>query len=533
MKKKNVALMIAIAALGLTACAKSSTVSSIPESTVQTDAQEQTQEETLETEETLTTEETNETQIQPEAEEPGITITMKEDNEDYTTKDGIQLSFLRTSYPVVDIEDNDHVSKQIADYYRAEVTRRRNLASRNASEAETVYENEKDDENSQWYLYYYGVIEENQTARADGGVISFETLYQLGNGGEQYETTMEGVNFSTKNGQILTLADVMRDEQAFREFAASYIQTIIEQEYDTSVLVKDYKEQIPSVLKDRNWAFTGIGISIYCNNDLNPGEIMTFTIPYELLLDYLKEDYLPYHREAAVKMAFNQPQQFDVDGDGTMEIVELCAESEDEYSDYEISVRVDSVKEDIGSYGYYWDAYFIRKEDGSCGVMFEVDFASDDYTTYLYRLDSKKPVQTENIFASFEKGSVQPNGCNLEFRVDMLGTWGSSVPYTINDDWTLTTEETVYELGNGADCEERRSLTNQAELPVTMDGENQIRMLPVGTVIYPMSTDGQTYLDFETEDGKKGRIAVEKIDYSIKIDGIDEYSYFSEIPYAG
>lgn len=57
--------------------------------------------------------------------------------------------------------------------------------------------------------------------------------------------------------------------------------------------------------------------------------------------------------------------------------------------------------------------------------------------------------------------------------------------------------------------------------------------LDAGTLIFPVSTDGDTYLNFRLENYEQGRIIYTITDYERFIDGINEYDCFEEVPYSG
>ena len=99
--------------------------------------------------------------------------------------------------------------------------------------------------------------------------------------------------------------------------------------------------------------------------------------------------------------------------------------------------------------------------------------------------------------------------------------------------------ETNAITGEAFSQEEEYVLTYEVEvttkIPVAVFAHPMLSWeeLPAGTVVYPVATDGFSYVDVKLEDGRKCRIEVDMSEWPKLINGIPEEECFDGILYAG
>lgn len=175
------------------------------------------------------------------------------------------------------------------------------------------------------------------------------------------------------------------------------------------------------------------------------------------------------------------------------------------------------------------DAYILRRgEEVYC--MVEVDMASDDYETTIYRLTDGVIEKTAQIGAAIDQGNINSDSIVMESWVYLLGTYGGVKTYRFDENGEFGTEDTEYVLHRNEIV-----LTTTTSLPVTLDDAEST--LPAGSHIVINATDNETYVKFTIrETGQTGVMEVnrEEIDYyNVTINGMNENDCFEFLPYAG
>lgn len=249
------------------------------------------------------------------------------------------------------------------------------------------------------------------------------------------------------------------------------------------------------------------------------------------------------------------PCAVDLDGDGTMEIVDVVTRpgASDGCPRWTVSVtRGDQVKlaeTDILD-DMPWDLWVgDLDEDGSYEIFFHGDEASDDYVIYAWRHDLT-PILFEPddrlvrgdreegrspLFAGYVEG-FEDGHMVVQGVVDMLGThWGIRT-FAIGDDGVIGPMSTVWAFEETDD----RFLTVKKEL--TADAAKvrkeagEAFTLKVGEKVYPLASDGCGRMWFRTGSGKTGVLLLtpdEDTSVMWRIDGVPEGEFFEALPYSG
>ena len=175
------------------------------------------------------------------------------------------------------------------------------------------------------------------------------------------------------------------------------------------------------------------------------------------------------------------------------------------------------------------NSYLLRNH-GEIFCLIEVDFASDDYVTYIYRLTEGRIQEIDQLKGSISMGNINSDKIVMEFWVNLLGTYGGVKNYRFDENQEFVTEDTEYRLS-----ENQVVLTTMVDLPVILEETDSI--LPAGSHIVLNSTDGERFVKFTIQEtGQTGVLLVQRAEgdyYNVSINGINESECFEFLPYAG
>ena len=139
-----------------------------------------------------------------------------------------------------------------------------------------------------------------EVKRNDGRILSFSSLVGGYEGGAHGYYMEYGLNFDTKTGKLLTIADVAADKDAFREICVEKMLEKYEElraegrVFEEDMIPPSLREVLEGKMEGEEWYFTEEGIRFISNiYEIAPyaeGETL-YDIPYELVNDVLKEEY--------------------------------------------------------------------------------------------------------------------------------------------------------------------------------------------------------------------------------------------------
>lgn len=380
---------------------------------------------------------------------------------------------------------------------------------------------------------------ESYGTRADSSVISFQCLYEEYSGGAHGNYWAKGMNFQVSTGKQLSFWDLSQDRKAFSQKTLELCLAQLE-EREADNLFPDYEDFVRQTWQEEpEWYLDGGGIRIV----FSPYEIATYArglvevmIPYQDLEGLLLPEFQMGTRAGTA--VFPEGQE-----------VFLCLGKGGER--YPVQIRMEERQPEEEGFRSYvlqvgeqqllieWDrlcaAYLIQREDGRSFLLFYGDYASDDFETHVYEITDGQIRKTQEPLGSamIRENLVTQDSIELGLRVDALGTYRAYAPYRLTEEGTLEPQQEWYHIAMGYG-EGYGILTNQRELPVVMDGVHTI--LPAGSRIRLTGTDLKGRLSFILLDsGEEGEIYYTRPedDWQIYIDGVSEYEYFDDLPYAG
>lgn len=382
------------------------------------------------------------------------------------------------------------------------------------------------------YFPSYSVIENAAIYRIDNHVVSLcENFYEYA-GGAHGMYGISGSTFDVESGKKLQLNDILTDSQGFYDKALEYIIAQIKENYGEA-LFQDYEETIRTDTfgeTPASWYLDNTGIVIdYDLYQITPyaAGIPSVTLPYDEFAEYIKEDYRMSGESFITNVNVNEDFSGLIRETGE---VMLTVEYPDAYSDAEVTVVSGNARETVGTFGRVASSYVIKRADGRSFLIFDCDYASDDYVTYVYEITGGAVQACEKLDGAAWSGAcIGTDRIGLSMHLDVLGTYGGEMTYQLTDDGKLVQTDEIFAVNASS------SLTVIKELPVTINGE--AATIPAGTKIRITGTDndGKAYFKVDADNGETGMIEYVRDTemWQILIDGVSEFEYFEMIPYVG
>lgn len=483
----------------------------------------QTEESEAAAEEELVTEPVEE----PEEESASISVNIDTNQKNYYFKE-TEDSYLYLQYCDVTVDggENANLKKNIENWSMEQSEGLRSEAV--SLEAEAVAAREDRGE----YFDSYSLVQEVAAARIDGRVVSLmeDTYYYLGGAhGIFYKA---GINFDAKNGKRLEFQEIFSDYENFKAHATERIIYQLQENYGEN-LFDDYIETVENMWQDAQepqWYFEASGLVIvleqYMVGPYSVG-LPEIYLPYAEIKQYIKEAYLPDNQDGIALFRQNQEVYLALPDEEEDVAMILRSELKDDFMYNSLWLGNDEVQ--LQDYVAVQNAYVV-KTGGEVYCMVEVDEASDDYKTYIFRLTEGKLEKIEEIYAGIDENNVNVREIRMEETIDLLGTYGGIKNYHFDENGQFVTYETEYLLQRNSFV-----LTTKVDIPVTLEGAES--SLPAGSHIILFATDNETYVKFTIQEtGQSGLMMVERNEndyYQITINGMNEQDCFELLPYAG
>ena len=380
----------------------------------------------------------------------------------------------------------------------------------------------------------YGSRTSYEVTRLDANVLSVKiNSYDYEGGAHGYGAEW-GTTIDLKNGAELALSQLAEDAPGFMNKVLEIVLENLSGRQEEDDLFDDYESYVKQHIEETGWYLDVAGIVlVYTPYEIGPyasGNIAV-RVSYEEVAEYMKEEYLPTQENYISRL----PMDYEVTtklSDGVCTVL-WTMEHVGPYDDFETTITVnggDSLVEPMVSVQH---AYLMWRQDGRCFLIFDIDWASDDFETYVYELGADGAVQTADVWAALDGKNIGMDGMRLRFSLDVLGTYISRMNYALTEDGGLEPLEEIYTFTPNR---EWQGLTTVRELPVTVNGQQTT--LPAGTSLFIDATDNAGTAWFTTDEASgmvSGEIHYERRedDYQLYINGISEYEYFEMLPYTG
>lgn len=380
-------------------------------------------------------------------------------------------------------------------------------------------------------FYGYTLYQTVSTARIDEHVLCLlDDTYQY-TGGANGMYYREGINFDSQTGKKLELRDILVDYEGFVQEAKQRMLTELQHTYGEE-LFDDYEQTITDQWQQENgpeWYLDATGVVIVVQQyDVGPYNIgmPQVHLPYKEFGRYIKDAYLPSMTESVAHIEKNQEIYLELPNVG--EPLPMMLQFEYKEYDTNCALWLGNDKTTLSDFATMEDAYLIRNgEEVYCLV--ELDMASDDYVTYVFRLTNGVIDEVAQVSGAIDGGNVNAQQVLMESWVNMLGTYGGVKTYCFDENKGFTTADNEYLL-----MKNERVLTTTADLQVIIEGVEST--LPSGSHIVLNATDDASYVRFTIQEtGQTGILKVrhDKENYRVLVNGINEYDCFEMLPYAG
>lgn len=370
-----------------------------------------------------------------------------------------------------------------------------------------------------------------ELARCDSSVLSFRSYFQNITGRADGIYGYEGVTFDVETGKELAISDIVTDEEGFYTQASAYITDKLCETEGIEISSTDETKTGNLLSKDSkiNWYFNVAGIVIIYNlNELgeDSDRIVEVVLPYQEFANYIDSKYVTMSDVFVAKVNANE-EMTGLVGESS----KLCLKTEwNEYDMLDVSISLGEKEEQIGEFGSYQSAYFIRREDGRSFLAVTCDAMSDDYTTSIYE------VTADSIQKCDELSGARITGCyittekiEMSQRLDVLGTYFAKTDYSLDENGKCKQAEELFTI------ESLDTLTVIKPLPAVVEGEEVL--LNTDTRIKITGTNNLDAVYFEVPETKATGIIYYELDeegsWIHMIDGVPEYEYFEMLPYAG
>lgn len=410
-------------------------------------------------------------------------------------------------------------------------------------DAKNEYQNNKDNFPG-YYLESKAVPE-----RLDEKIFSFRQVEGSYFSGAHPNYFTGGVNFDPADGRELSLEDVVTDREKLYEYSVRYLGETL----DLDQLFPDYKESLDrffhgSQVSPLQWIMDSEGLKlVFSPYDLGPYAMgsIEVPVPYENQDGLIREEYLLKGNGLAKRIPAEEVQEIDLNGDGIKEwlLINVRDSETNGEPDYRSVITVSAGRDEkkLNGTGYqmpggFTEAYLMRTEDGR-SYLYAASSGDNDYSLMdVFDLNGETPVHLGTVNDTPQRHLLSsPGNFTLYTRLDALGTYNGRRRYRVGADGMPEALEAVYRINNGERWE--RTITSVRPVPVWMEkdggGEKVRTELPAGTKFCPKKTDGETFVEAELEDGRSCEIRYELSDYRRIIEGVDEWEYFEDLPYAG
>lgn len=484
-------------------------------------------------------EQSGERQVVPKIVDALVTYEYLSEWEDYNL-------ILRGTSPKIWILDDgyEELQKSLDTYCAERLTGVQEVYESWLPDAKKAYQSDKENYPG-YYLDSSAVL-----LRSDDRVFSFRQTEGSYFGGAHPNYFVGGENFDPKTGRKLSLEDVVTDYEKMYEYTKRYLGETM----DLDELFPNYEETLDGYFHESGhsplqWVLDAEGLKIlFSPYDLGPYAMgsIEVEIPYNDAEGLIREEYLLTGKSLAKRIPREALQELDLDGDGTEDKLLLSArdsETNGEPDYYSVvTVAAGKIGEELDSMEYplsgtFSEAWFMRTEDGR-GYLYVVSSGDNDYSLMdVFDLNGKTPVHVGTV-GDTPQGNLVANAENFTLftRLDALGTYSGRKHYRVGADGMPETADGVYKIDQGGQWD--RAITAARTVPVWMekegaDGEKVRTELPAGTRFRIVGTDGETFVEAGLEDGRYCEIRYEMDDYRRSIEGVDEWEYFKDLPYAG
>lgn len=390
-------------------------------------------------------------------------------------------------------------------------------------------------------------------SRADELVLSVlksEYIYE-GEGSESY--CFESINLDVKSGKEIPLSDVITDVSQLSGILENELEdTYLNVEYDSDALNGLVQASVQPIGKEGEkglaWTLGYKGLSVhFTGEDIGwpAKDTLQITIPYSeypqiFVSDYV--NYLPkeifaepegdYIHLLTDRTDFKNVSVVDLYGDGTEDYIQIAP-----YGEYEYRISVNDHTFLLDSI-YFGEAYLV-KNDENYYLYLQMYWDNDIRAIEMFA------ISLDSIWYLRDRGGeledfTDPKHFVIKDYMHMLMSKHVVADCHIGTDGKPVLSKGVYTIKPRED-ERTYDYISLVEIPAELVDEQGNLLgttytFPAGTEFTLIRTDGETYVDAKTGDGKYCRLYTEpagECDYHPTVNGLDAETCFGILGFAG
>ncbi|MBR4084800.1 MAG: hypothetical protein IKK33_11025 [Lachnospiraceae bacterium] len=390
-------------------------------------------------------------------------------------------------------------------------------------------------------------------SRADELVLSVlerDYIYE-GEGNESY--CFESINLDVKSGKEIPLSDIVTDVSQLSGILENELEdTYLNVEYDSVALNSLVQASVQPTGNDGEkglaWTLGYKGLSVHFTGEdigWTTKDTLQITIPYSEYPQFFVSDYVNYlPKDSFVEpegdyihlltdgMDFKNVSVVDLYGDGTEDYIQIAPYSADEYR-----INMNDHTFLLDSF-YFGEAYLVKNDD-SYYLYLQMYYDNDIRTIEMFVISpdsimylGKRGGELENF--------TDPKHFVIRDYMNMLMSKHVEADCYIGTNGEPALSKGVYNIEPRED-ERTYDYISRVDIPAELVDEqgNQLGTtytFPSGTEFTLIRTDGETYVDAKTGDGKYCRLYTEpagECDYHPTVNGLDAETCFGILGFAG
>lgn len=371
------------------------------------------------------------------------------------------------------------------------------------------------------YFSKYETTDILKVLRADKTVLSYLDSWYDYEGGAHGMYTLSGGAIDVATGKVLRLSDVVTDENAFKKEICNKLL----EKYDDIVFQENIEEYCREIDLNNEyvpgWSIDYTGVTLY----FQPYELASFadgilSVRFSFAEDgkLIDEKYFDVPDEYIIPIPEWDAVYADVDNDGDDEEINLRQREEYYGDDYEYSetkwvIIVDGEEFEGCPYSYSNNSFLVYSGGKYYAYMF--DISENDYAVLnIIDLAAGKKVGDEYGFGNYGLTGgydwdddysadttialTNPKNIVLGSRMNILSTYGATRTYHVDSNGGITSDE-AFIVDFGALIKPVEDM--ECDI-IDKDGNvvNKGATLPKGTMLRIVRTDGESYVDLQSDD---------------------------------
>lgn len=402
------------------------------------------------------------------------------------------------------------------------------------------------------YEFYGPYVSEDEMyiTRADDKVLSAVTENYWYSGGAHGMIGYSAVNFDTQTGRKLVIEDVIADTNALPNALATemleqypYLEETIQYTWEAGL--EDYlasyltPEEANDITPEFTWTLGYEDVTFYFGAyeigsyaDGNQVVVLTYNEYPEL---FNKEYFTSVTQDYAVRIApfwYGEEGFTDLNSDGVMDMLTVDGNYDAEYDMYtSMNVTVNDNTYTLDAWYYELTSYLV-KANGNTYVYAETMSENDYRTLYVFKVTESSVEYIGEVQGSGIADFTDAADFGLTKRFDLLSTYSGQGRFYVGEDGMPVQKEDAYEIQLYEDTPIISTVNITAEL-VDENGNliGETYDFPAGTEYHFRRTDGMTYVDMMTSEGKACRLYTTPAGSTVN--GMDAWESFEMLYYAG